>query len=131
MHKFVSAAFALVLLASPAMSGHPAPEAELVRLQATLQIHIERNLVAGALLQLDEKTGEIRQLYPAKAHPKIIVLGNYFYLCADFRDTDGKDVRINFYAAKDGDKYVIFQTTFEDNEELERLVESQPKLASN
>ena len=131
MKTIISAAFALALLVSPARAETPVSESEFANLQAVLQAHIEKNLVDGALLQLDEKSGAVRELYPATAHPVIMAVGKYFYLCTDFRDAEGQDVMINFYAAKDGDRYVIFHTVFGKNEELEKLVEKQAKLASN
>lgn len=131
MKTIISAAFALALLACPARAETPVSEGEFANLQAVMQAHIEKNLVDGALLQLDEKSGTVRQLYPATAHPMIMAVGNYFYLCTDFRDAEGHDVMVNFYAARDGDKYIIFHTIFGDNKELEAMVEKQAKLASN
>ena len=114
---------AVTLACLPARAETPVSEAEMVSLQAAMQIHIDQNLVDGALLQLDDKTGKVRPLYPAKAHPKIMALGRYYYLCANFRDELGNEVMVNFFAVKDHDRYVIFYTDFDDNKELEHLIE--------
>ncbi len=131
MKRACFAAIALVLACLPVRAEMNVSEGEFATLQAVMQSHIDQNLVDGALLHLDEKTGKVRALYPAKAHPMIMALGQYYYLCSDFRDQDGKKVMVNFYAAKDHDHYVIFHTDFEANEELEHLVEKNGKLASN
>lgn len=125
------AAIAIVLACLPARAEMKTAEGELATLQAAMQSHIDQNLVDGALLHLDEKTGKVRPLYPAKAHPMIMAVGSYYFLCADFRDENGKKVMVNFFAAKDHDRYVIFHTDFNENEALEHLVEKNGKLASN
>lgn len=51
-----------------------------------MQQHIQRSLVKDAILQLDAETGEIRSLYPTKAHPTIIAMGDNFILCTDLLD---------------------------------------------
>ncbi len=126
--KRACTAIAVLMMASlPLRAETPVPEGELASLQAAMQSHIEKTLVDGALLQLDEKTGKVRPLYPAKAHPMIEAVGKYYYLCANFRDEQGKEVMVNFFAANDHGKYVVFHTTFEENEELERLIEENAK----
>ena len=123
MKSMYFGAAALLFSCLPAEAEAPVPDSELASLQAAMQTHIDQSLVDGALLQLDEKTGKVRPLYPAKAHPMIESLGKYFYLCANFRDEQGTEVMVNFFAAKDHDKYVVFHTTFEENKKLESLIE--------
>lgn len=131
MKRACFAALALVLACLPARAEMNVSEGEFASLQAVMQSHIDQNLVDGALLHLDEKTGKVRPLYPAKAHPMIMAVGDYYYLCADFRDENGEKAMVNFYAAKDRDRYVIFYTDFNENEALEHLIEKNGKLASN
>ena len=58
-------------------------------LQVVMQQHIQTSLVDGAYLYLDRKTGEIRKLYPARAHPVIFagrqVLRSVFRLQGQIR----------------------------------------------
>jgi hypothetical protein len=50
-----------------------------------------------------------KPLAPAKAHPMIVLLLASFVPCADFRDKKGKSVNIDFYVARCGKNFVIFQ----------------------
>ena len=93
-------------------------------LQAAMQRHINRNLVAGVYLQMNSTSGEIRSLFPVKAHPLILRLGEYFVLCSDFRDKDGKPVNIDFYLARRDNSYVIFHTAIDDRDLLRRLMKA-------
>lgn len=134
MYKFtrVIAASAFLLAASfPATADEDVAPDELASLQAAMQSHIDQLSVDGALLHLDPATGKVRRVFPAKAHPKIMKIGSYYYLCADFRDAEGKDLVVNFYAVKDSGRYVFFYTDFSGGEELEHKVEKNAKVAAN
>lgn len=91
-------------------------------LQAAMQQHIDRSLVDGAYLYLDEKSGEVRPLYPQKAHPVILRMGEYFVLCSDFRDANNEAVNVDFYMARNGNDYVVFHQAMDDREVLHRLM---------
>jgi DNA-binding LacI/PurR family transcriptional regulator len=131
MKRILIATTMLIFASFPVRADAPVPEGELASLQAAMQSHIDQNLVDGALLHLDEKTGKVRPLYPAKAHPKIMALGKYYYMCANFRDQQGAEVMVNFFAAKTHDRYVIFHTDFDANEELEHLLEKNAAVTNN
>ncbi len=83
-------------------------------LQAAMQQHIDRNLVEGAYLYLDTASGTVRPLYPQKAHPMILKMGDYYVLCSDFRDENNVDVNIDFYLARGDDDYVVFHALVDD-----------------
>lgn len=87
-------------------------------LQVVMQQHIQTSLVDGAYLYLDRKTGEIRKLYPARAHPVILQVGKFFVLCSDFRDKSGKSTNIDFYIARQQNGYAVFQTVVDDRARL-------------
>jgi hypothetical protein len=132
MFARVIATSAFLLAASfPAFAAESVAPDELASLQAAMQSHIDQLSVDGALLHLDPATGKVRKVFPAKAHPKIMKVGSYYYLCADFRDADGKDLMVNFYAVNDSGRYVFFYTDFTGDEELEHKVEKNAKVASN
>ena len=92
--------------------------AEKAALQATMQRHINRQLVDGAYLHLIKATGKIRKLYPVSAHPVILQVGKYFVLCSDFRDKDGKNANIDFYVARRDSGYLVFQAVVDDRQRL-------------
>ena len=86
-----------------------------------MQLHIDRNLVDGAVLHLNMETGDVRRLYPMKAHPLILRMGEYFVLCSDFQDAAGKQANVDFYIARDRNTYVVFHTAVDDRIFLERM----------
>lgn len=87
-------------------------------LQVVMQRHIQTSLVDGAYLHLDSKTGKIRKLYPASAHPIVLQVGKFFVLCSDFRDKSGKSANIDFYIARQQNGYAVFQTVVDDRARL-------------
>ena len=91
-------------------------------LQAAMQQHIDRNLVDGTYLYLDEMSGKVQPLYPQKAHPVILRMGDYFILCSDFRDASNAAVNIDFYLARNGDKYVVFHKSMDNDKLVHRLI---------
>ena len=87
-------------------------------LQATMQRHISDRLVDGAYLHLKKETGKVRKLYAVAAHPTILQVGEFFVLCSDFRDKNGKTANIDFYIARDSNRYVIFRAVVDDRRQL-------------
>ena len=61
-------------------------------------------------------------LHPYTAHPMILRMGQYYVLCSDFRDDAGKSVNIDFYMARRGKGYVVFQMAVSHREQLEKLM---------
>lgn len=106
-------------------------DGETASLEAAMQAHIDQMSVDGVVYDLDAASGKIRKLFPAKTHPMMMMVGRYYLLCADLRDEAGQKVTVNFYAAKDNDRYVIFYSDFAASEKLERLIEQNAKMASN
>jgi hypothetical protein len=130
--KCAFAAVAFLLAAGlPASAAQPLSEGDIATLQAIMQSHIDQVSIDGALLRLNPKNGKITEVFPAKAHPKIMAAGKYYILCADFRDEAGKDVMVNFYMAHNGQGYIIFATTFGHDEALERMIKRGAAAAAN
>jgi len=92
--------------------------ADKANLQATMQRHISERLVDGAFFHLEKETGKVRKLYAVAAHPTILLVGKFFVLCADFRDRNGKTANIDFYIARDSNRYVIFKAVVDDRAQL-------------
>jgi len=97
---------------------------EKAMLQVSMQRHIDRSLVDGAYLHMKMETGEVRELHPITAHPMIMKMGKYFVLCSDFRDKSGKSVNIDFYMARRGSSFVVFQALVDDRKPLKRLMKA-------
>lgn len=105
-----------------AFAGQVVGIAEKAALQAAMQRHIDERLVDGTYLHFDPGTGTVRELYPVKAHPQILMMGPYFVLCSDFRDSEGSSVNIDFYMARKSRSFVVFHKAVEDRDRLMALL---------
>lgn len=97
---------------------------EKTLLQVGMQKHIDDHLVDGVYLHMKKDTGEVRELHPVKAHPMILQMGKFFVLCSHFKDKDGKEANVDFYMARRGNSYVVFQTLVDDRKPLQRLMKA-------
>lgn len=95
---------------------------ERVALQTSMALYIEQHTVGDAFLHMDPKTGETQKLYPATQHPMIVRLNDVIVLCADLRTKDGQVVNADFYAVRDGEQFVIFQSEIGNRAPLQALV---------
>ncbi len=102
--------------------------AEKASIQASMQRHVDGKLVDGALLYLDQKSGEVHRLHPVTAHPVILTMGDHYVLCFDFRNDDGKNVSVDYYMARRNSDYVVFHTAIAERALLKRLM-SDGKIA--
>ena len=96
VYRAVTGAFFVLFVVTAAIAEQPTSVAKKVALQAAMQRHIESQLIDGAYLHLDPGSGAVRALYPVKAHPMTLKMGDYFVLCSDFRDTKGRAVNVDF-----------------------------------
>lgn len=103
-------------------AANPLGAADKAALQAAMAQHIERQLVDGSFLHLDAAQGTVRVLVPAKTHPRIMQLGEYYVLCTDFRDQQGAPVNVDFYLAPGSRSFVVFQTEVANRAPLQALV---------
>ncbi len=95
---------------------------EKAGLQATMQRHIDRQMVDGVFLYLEVESGEVRALHPVTAHPVILRMGQHYVLCFDFRDDQGNDVNVDFYLARRDASYVVVHAAIDDRKMLMRLM---------
>jgi hypothetical protein len=125
MKKIVGAAIVL-LAAFSAMPAYAAniTEADRTALHAVMLQHIDRQVVDGMYLRMDLKGGNIEQFAPAKAHPMMFTMGENYVLCTDFKDKDGKTAMVDFYVAKRGKSYAVFQTEINNRDPLMKLMET-------
>lgn len=125
IRKTTLAVFALLLITSFQSPVFASPMQETkVRLQSDLQKHIYRSLVDGAFHTLDSKTGEVRQLYPLVSHPLILKMGKYYVMCADFRDSHGIDVDVDFYLIKKPKGFQVFRAEIDNHELLDNMMKN-------
>lgn len=120
---FVALSF-LVGAIVPALGAETLTLADKASLQAAMQRYVDSQSVDGALLYLDQKTGEVRPLHPVTAHPMILSMAPHFVLCFDFRDSAGNDVPVDFYMARKASGYAVFHTAVADRDLLRTLMDS-------
>ena len=125
MKRTIAAAVLYGLLALPTFAASPTINAaEKASLQAAMFQHIDRQLVQGSFLHVDFKGGIVEKLSPAKAHPMMLKMGNHYVLCTSFRRADGKDVNVDFYAARSEGGYSIFHTVIDNRGPLMALIKA-------
>lgn len=112
----------LSVLACASISANAEGTVDKARLQAAMQQHIQRHVVDGAILHFDADTGEVRPLYPTKAHPMVIAMGEHFILCTDLRDKSGAEMPLDLYMARKGRSYVVFHSEINNRAPLQRLL---------
>ncbi len=118
----VAIGFTLALaLTAPALADDKLSVGDKAALQAAMQQHIERSVVKGTWLKVNWETGSTRPLHPVTAHPMIVKLGENYVLCTDFRDDKGGNVNADFYMARRGKGFVVFQTEIDNRGPLTRL----------
>lgn len=119
-----AAAAASAAFATGAIAAESAPltVGEKTALQAAMHQHIDTAQINGAYLRLNSSKGAVESLAVSKAHPMILRMGEHFVLCSDFRSVEGKEVPVDFYIARDGDRYVVFHTEIANRKPLERMM---------
>ncbi|MEM7670383.1 MAG: hypothetical protein AAF317_14795 [Pseudomonadota bacterium] len=81
-----------------------------IKLQASMQRHIDRNLVEGAMLMVDFTSGGLTKYYPTKAHPTVLAGDGYFVLCADVWSADGASVPVDYYLVETQRGFKVIRT---------------------
>jgi hypothetical protein len=112
-------------------ASEPLSAGERAELQAAMFHHIDQQLVDGSFLWLDSTDGKVTKLAPAKAHPKILRMGEHFVLCVDFRNQQGKDVNVDFFVARSGEAFVVFHTEIENRDVVRGLMKAGRITALN
>jgi len=91
-------------------------------LQVAMQRHVDRNLVAGAVLHIDLESGALKEYFPTAAHPMIMASEDYFVVCADLVDAEGNQFDVDYYLAKTERGYKVVRTEIDNRSELKDLV---------
>lgn len=115
---------ALGIMTSAANAGDKVSTTKKIMLQATMQQSIARQLVDGKYYYFDAKAAKVHALYPGKTHPMIMRMGEHFILCTNFRKDDGKAVNVDFYVARQGDSFVIFDTVVDNRAPIKQLMKA-------
>ncbi len=114
----------MVVATSAAGATEKLPTAEKALLYAAMQQAIDRNLVDGKYLHFSEKTAEVQTLYPAKVHPMIMLMGEHFVLCTDFRTVKGQSVNVDFYVSRRDGSFFVFDSVVDNRVPLKRLMKN-------
>lgn len=127
-HIFFSSLLFLTSLFTISVPAAALDLAEKASIQASMQRHVDGQLVDGVLFYLDQESGDVRRLHPVTAHPMLMTMGDHYVLCFDFRDDKGENVPIDYYMARRDGDYVVFHTAVADRTLLQRLM-SDGKVA--
>ncbi len=66
------------------------PSADDIR--NAMKNHVEASLQDGTFNVTDEVTGKVRKLRLIRVHERVGKTGNYYYSCADFKDTESDEL---------------------------------------
>ena len=102
----------MILLSLSSITTTQAEEIDVetrVALQLTLESFIESKTQKNVYPFFDPDTAEVSKLKLRRLHPVIFRKDDFYLMCADFMDTDGKDVLIDYIVGKHGTKFQIEQ----------------------
>ena len=80
-----------------------------VDLQLGLKNYIESRTSDNVYEHFNVETGKIEKLTLKNLHPVIFAKGNKYMMCADFLDTYGNDVLLDYIVSSSGDEFRIEQ----------------------
>lgn len=95
-----------------------------IKLQASMQRHIDRNLIDGAMMILDFEAGTLRKFYPTKAHTAVLEGNGYYVLCADVTSEDGTSVPVDYYLIETPRGFKVFRTEISNRRPLMALMKA-------
>ena len=115
---------AVVLIVLSCASSSVAEDKMSIRteLQVAMQRFIDRSLIEGSIRGIDKVSGEVRQLYPVKAHPIIMKAEDYFVMCASLIDERGQHIEADYYITDSPRGFRVFQVEVDNREVLYNLI---------
>lgn len=78
-------------------------------IQTSMKSFIDRNTVGGVYYIYDPVDGKMLDLTFKELHKGIVKKGDFFVSCADFTNTAGKTVDLDFLVIRGGDKLLVTQ----------------------
>ncbi|MCU7931239.1 MAG: hypothetical protein KZQ90_10590 [Candidatus Thiodiazotropha sp. (ex Codakia rugifera)] len=79
------------------------------KIQSAMSEMIERNTINNVYSHFDPIKGELHDLDLVRLHDGIVKKGNYYVSCADFRNSKGKMLDIDFLVIEKDDGFVATQ----------------------
>ena len=123
--KTMFAALAMMMLFGSANCAMADERAELrLALQASMQRHIDRNMIDDAFVSIDFESGSLVEFVPTKAHTHILEGEGFFVLCSDMRNSEGKSVPVDYYMARAGRGYRVFRTEIGNRAPLKAMMKA-------
>ena len=119
----VAAILAFAAVSAPAFASGLG-ERDRAALHAAMVQHIDRQTIDGLYLKMNVGEGRVTAYSPAKSHPMVLEMGEHYVMCTDFRDEAGKSVPVDFYVARRGKDFTIFETVIGNRGPLEKLVQA-------
>lgn len=122
--RLLSLAVAAALLLAPQLARADANAQTKIALQASMQRHIERNLVDGAFVIVDYASGQLRNVFPTKAHSMILIGDGFYVMCADVRDETGEMVPVDYYLIETSRGYRVIRTEISNRAPLQAMMQA-------
>ena len=112
--RFLSHACASVLIAFCIITTSPVQAASIdmktrVELQMGLKHYIEARTSENVYEHFNVESGEIEELVLKNLHPLIFVNESKYMMCADFLDTNGNDVLLDYIVSLAGNEFRVEQ----------------------
>ena len=94
-----------------------------VDLQLGLKTYIESRTAGNGYEHFNVETGKVQKLTLKKLHPLIFASGNKYMMCADFLDTNGNDVLLDYIVSLNGTGFRVEQEIPGQRSYLKQLFE--------
>lgn len=120
----ISSTLCFAMLVAPATAAQKVTSIDKIQLQVAMQKSISHQLVDGKYFYFDTKNSNVVTLYPTQAHPMILSMGSQFILCSDFKTKSGKSVNIDFYLARKGKTFVVFDTVIGNRKPIAKMMKA-------
>ncbi|MES9860472.1 MAG: hypothetical protein ABW157_07545 [Candidatus Thiodiazotropha sp. LLP2] len=79
------------------------------KIQSAMSEMIDRSTVDGVYSLYDPVKGELHHLDLVELHDGIVKKGNYYVSCADFRNSEGKMLDLDFLVLEKDDGFIAIQ----------------------
>ncbi len=78
-------------------------------IQASMNHFIEAQNIGGSMYVYDSVAGKLLKLKLDKLHSGIVKKGDFYVSCADFHDSQGRKIDVDFMVRPSGDKLITTQ----------------------
>ena len=118
LHSFASVSIIVFGLVLPPAHAARLSTALQVELQTAMLSYNDSILSEGEYRYLDTRTDTMRVIYPANAHPFVVMLGDNYFVCSEFIDENGYSITADYLVIPIKGQYTVVQMIIDDRESL-------------